>query len=82
MNQTPAEMPKIPKEGDTFKVPNVDDDGELIGWHDYTILTVVYDYDKELFGVIPEGNPDTTYEIVWDTDSLEEPGWLQDGALG
>jgi hypothetical protein len=69
---------KIPKEGDTFKVPNVTDDGDLIGWHEHTILTVEYDYAEQLFGVIPEKEPDTRYEIVW-VEHMES--WVEDGAL-
>lgn len=70
---------KIPTEGDIFKVPNVTDDGNLIGWHEHRILTIEYDYSKELFGVISEKEPDTTYEIVW-VDHMNS--WVQDGALG
>ncbi len=72
---------KTPKEGDVFKTPNITDDGVVIGWYSNYIIIVVYDRDGKVFGVIPEGDPDTTYEIVWDTINFDEPCWVQDGAV-
>ena len=37
-----GEMPKIPKEGDTFGVPKINDQGEATGWDKYHIDSIGY----------------------------------------
>ncbi len=76
---TPRDPPekKVPKEGDTFGVPKVNDYGEVTGWDKYHIDSIGYDIGGIVFGVVPDEDDSTTYEIVWDN---ELNGWVQDGA--
>lgn len=69
---------KTPTEEDTFKVPQITDAGDLIGWYEHHIASVSHSKNDLIFGVLSQ-NDGTVYEIIW-VDHMES--WVQDGALG
>ena len=70
MGQMPAEMPKVPKEGDKFYILKDGDLGEEL-----TVDSIGYDIKmlreglpRTVYGVVPYEDDSNTYEIYWNDD--------------